>query len=217
MYKKFVLILPVLFICQAAFAHVAIGELESMSAADQLLVYLRLGYEHILPQGFDHILFIVCLYLLNPDLKKVLLQSLCFTVAHSITLGLAMYGVVNTPASVIEPLIAFSIVLVAVENVVRQGVRPYRVVLIFLFGLVHGLGFASSLSSLGLPENRFLSSLLVFNIGVELGQLSVILIAYLLLGKWFGKKTFYHRRIVIPLSLLIACIATYWTVERLMA
>lgn len=215
--KIFLLLVLLLLISPITRAHVAIGELESLSLSDQLWLYLRLGFEHILPRGFDHILFVLCLYLLNPDWKTILRQSICFTLAHSLTLGLAMYGVVNPPASVVEPLIAFSIVLVAVENMFIQRLRPYRIALIFVFGLIHGLGFASSLSSLGLPENRFLPSLLVFNVGVELGQLSVILVAFLLLGKWLGQKPYYHKRVVVPLSVLIACIASYWTVERLIA
>jgi HupE / UreJ protein len=111
-------------------------------------------------------------------------------------------------------LIALSIMYVALENVFVERLRPSRIGVVFLFGLVHGLGFASALSNLGLPQNSFFSSLIMFNAGVELGQLTVILIAFFLVGKWFGQKPYYHKYIVIPLSLLIAAVALYWVVQR---
>lgn len=93
--------------------------------------------------------------------------------------------------------------------------KPSRIGIVFLFGLIHGMGFASVLSSLGLPQKSFLSSLLMFNVGVELGQISVILVAYFLLGKFFGDKPYYRKYIVIPISAIIFLIATYWTIERI--
>src|SRR5262249_38977725 len=93
--------------------------------------------------------------------------------------------------------------------------KPSRIGVVFTFGLVHGLGFASSLSGLGLPSNSFFSSLVMFNVGVELGQLTVILTAWFLLAKWFGNKLYYRKYIVIPLSALIALIAAYWTIQRI--
>lgn len=197
-------------------AHVIVGELEKMSKSEVAFAYLRLGYEHIIPTGLDHILFIVSLFLLSPKLKSIIWQSTAFTVAHSVTLGLAMYHVITPPSQIIEPLISFSIMLVALENIFSKRLRPGRIGLVFLFGLVHGMGFASSLSQMGLPENRYLSSLVSFNAGVELGQLTIILIAFLLIGKWFGEKSFYRKAFVIPISLLIILISGYWTVERLL-
>jgi len=199
---------------QSFFAHDVVGELENMSKADTAVLYLKLGYTHILPLGLDHILFVLSLFLLSPKLKTVLWQSLAFTVAHSITLGLAMYGVVKVSPAIVEPLIALSIMYVALENVFVKKLRPSRIGVVFLFGLVHGLGFASALSSLGLPQNSFLSSLVMFNVGVELGQLTVILLAFFLIGKWFGNKPYYHKYIVSPLSLLIAAIALFWVIQR---
>jgi len=206
--------LLMLVLSQQLFAHVIVSELESMSGIDTVVLYLKLGYKHILPLGLDHILFVLSLFLLNPKLKPVLWQSLAFTVAHSITLGLAMYGTVKVSPVIIEPLIALSIMYVALENVFVIRLRPSRIGVVFLFGLVHGLGFASSLSNLGMPQNSFLSSLVMFNVGVELGQLTVILIAFFLLGKWFGNKSYYHKKIVTPLSLLIAGIALFWVFQR---
>lgn len=207
-----------LFLCLSfafsAFAHVIVGELENLSRTDTAILYLKLGYKHILPLGFDHILFVLSLFLLSSKLKPVLWQSLTFTVAHSVTLGLAMYSVIKVPSAIVEPLIALSIVYVALENVFVEKLRPSRLGIVFLFGLIHGLGFASALGSLGLPQNSFFTSLVMFNVGVELGQLTVILIAFFLVGKWFSQKPYYHKYIVAPLSLLIAGIALFWVIQR---
>jgi hypothetical protein len=144
----------------------------------------------------------------------VIWQATAFTVAHSITLGLAMYGVIQAPAHIIEPVIALSIFFVAVENILTDKLKPSRLIIVFLFGLIHGMGFASALTDLGLPKTEFITGLITFNVGVELGQLTVILLAWLLFGMWFGKKPWYKTRIVIPLSIVIAAIALYWTIER---
>ncbi len=198
----------------SAFAHDVVGELEDMSKGDKAILYLNLGYKHILPLGLDHILFVLSLFLFSADLKKVLWQSLAFTVAHSVTLGLAVYDVITISPNIVEPLIALSIMYVALENIFAKKLKASRIGIIFLFGLIHGLGFASVLNSLGLPKDAFLSSLIMFNVGVELGQVIVILAAFLLFGLWFGKKPYYRKYIVTPLSLLIAAIALYWVIER---
>lgn len=204
-----------LFCCQPLSAHVIVGELEKMSTADAAIVYLELGYRHILPLGFDHILFVLSLFLLSPRLKPVLWQATAFTVAHSVTLGLAMYHVITPPARIVEPLIAISILYVALENIFSARLKPSRVGVVFLFGLVHGMGFAGALGRLGLPQHSYLLSLVMFNLGVELGQLTIILAAFFLLAKWFGGKPWYRKRIVIPLSIIIAVVAAYWTAIRL--
>jgi hypothetical protein len=190
-------------------------DLEDMSATDTVFLYIKLGFEHIIPLGLDHILFVLSLFLLNPKLKPVLLQATAFTVAHTVTLGLSMYQVINPPSYIVEPIIAISIMYVAFENIISQKLKPSRIGIVFLFGLIHGMGFASVLSNLGLPEKSFLTSLLMFNVGVELGQISVIVLAYFLLGKFFGDKSYYRKYIVIPISVCIFLIATYWTIERI--
>lgn len=208
--------LPLLLLSSApAYAHDVVRDLESMSAGATAGLYLKLGYRHILPLGWDHILFVLSLFLLSNRLKPVLWQSLAFTVAHSVTLGLAMYQVFRVPASIVEPLIALSILYVALENVFVKRLRPSRIGVVFLFGLIHGLGFASALKDLGLPPGSFFSSLILFNVGVELGQLTVILVAYLLLMKTFGQKPWYRQRIVIPFSLLIAAVAGWLVIQRI--
>jgi hypothetical protein len=213
--KSILFLLVALGIYSTAFAHVIVGELEKMSRSETAIIYFKLGYQHILPLGLDHILFVLSLFLLSPKLKPVIIQSTAFTAAHTITLGLAMYQVIHVPSKIIEPLISISIMLVAAENIFFSKLKPTRIGIVFLFGLVHGLGFASSLSQMGLPRNSYLSSLLMFNIGVEAGQVTVILLAFLLLGKWFGQKGFYRRLIVLPLSVLIILVAGYWTIGRI--
>ena len=203
------------FISQPLWAHVIVGELEKLTPASAAFVYLGLGYKHILPLGFDHILFILSLFLLSPKLKPVLWQATAFTVAHSVTLGLAMYHVITPPTKIVEPVIALSIMYVALENIISPKLKTSRIGVVFLFGLVHGMGFAGALGQLGLPKNAYLISLVMFNVGVELGQLTVILTAYFLLARQFGDKPYYRKYSVIPLSALIVVVAAYWTVERL--
>lgn len=183
---------------------------------ERLREYLWLGYTHILPKGLDHILFVVGLFLLAARVRPVLLQVTTFTVAHSITLGLAMYGLVTLPARVVEPLIALSIVYVAVENLRTQALTPWRIALVFLFGLLHGLGFAGVLTGLALPRADFALGLFGFNAGVELGQLSVIAGVALLIG-WWRERTWYRPWVVRPASVGIALVGAYWTVTRVLA
>ncbi|ASS47949.1 MAG: hypothetical protein A3D31_01350 [Candidatus Fluviicola riflensis] len=210
--RLFAGILFLLCIPQVVSAHAM--DLTNLPTKDVAILYLKLGYTHILPLGLDHILFVLCLFFLSPKLKTVLWQSLAFTIAHSITLGLCIFGVISPPSHIIEPIIALSIVFVAVENMIVSELKPTRMFLVAAFGLIHGMGFASVLKDLGMPEDKFVTSLITFNVGVELGQITVILIAWLLVGKWFSKKPWYKKRIVIPISAVIAAIALYWTIER---
>lgn len=177
--------------------------------------YFVLGFTHILPNGFDHILFVLGLFLLNRQVKPVLLQVSAFTIAHSITLGLALYGVVRLPASVIEPLIAISIAYVAVENLFTSTVKPWRVALVFGFGLLHGMGFAEALARLNLPRSEFLTTLITFNVGVEAGQLTVIAIATAIVVALRFSPEQYRLRVVRPVSAAIAAMGVFWTVTRL--
>ena len=176
--------------------------------------YLGLGFLHILPRGLDHILFVLGLFLLSPTLKPLLLQVTAFTLAHTITLGLTVVGVFSLPAHIVEPLIALSIAYVAVENVVTTELKPWRVALVFGFGLLHGMGFAGVLAELGLPRSEFLTALVTFNLGVEMGQLTVIGVATVAIVGVL-KKDWYRRRVAVPASIAIAAAGFYWTVERL--
>jgi hydrogenase/urease accessory protein HupE len=178
--------------------------------------YLALGFTHILPKGADHILFVLGIFLLSTRVKPVLLQVTAFTVAHTITLALTIYGVVSLSRAVVEPLIALSIVWVAVENVTTSTLRPWRVALVFAFGLLHGMGFAGVLTELGLPRSEFVPALLSFNLGVEAGQLTVIGIALALFGLPFREKPWYRSRIVVPASIAIAAVGFYWSIQRVL-
>ncbi|MEO8216476.1 MAG: HupE/UreJ family protein [Acidobacteriota bacterium] len=177
--------------------------------------YLVLGYTHIVPKGLDHILFVLGIFLLNTRIRSILAQVTAFTVAHSITLGLTIYGVVSLSPRIVEPLIALSIAYVAIENLTTSELKPWRIAIVFVFGLLHGMGFAGVLRDLGLPRSEFLTALVTFNIGVEAGQLSVIAVASLLVARWFNDRVWYRRHIVIPASLVIAITGLYWTVTRI--
>lgn len=209
-----VLLIILLFSTGNLFAHTVNYALNNLSHTEVGWVYLKMGFTHILPFGFDHVLFILGLFFFNSKLKSVIWQATAFTVAHCITLILAMYGYIHPISSVVEPIIAFSILLLAVENIFATEYKWYRILIVFGFGLFHGCGFASALADAGLPENNYLLSLLTFNLGVELGQITVILAAWLLIGKWYSNKIWYKKRIVIPISLCIGSIALYWTIER---
>jgi hydrogenase/urease accessory protein HupE len=176
--------------------------------------YIYQGFVHIIPQGLDHILFVLALFLLATKTSTLLWQVSAFTLAHTITLALGIFGVINLPSSIVEPLIALSIAYVAVENIYQQKLTKWRLPIIFAFGLLHGLGFASVLVEFGLPKNEYVSSLISFNVGVEFGQITVILLA-LLTTHWFSKKPWYRQYVVIPASAIISVVAMYWFIERI--
>lgn len=186
------------------------------SRAEVARTYLHLGFTHIVPKGLDHILFVLGLFLLSRRLRPLLLQVSAFTLAHSITLGLTLYGLIALSPAVVEPLIALSIVYVAVENLMTSELTPWRVVLVFAFGLLHGMGFAGVLRELALPRSEFLTGLVAFNVGVEAGQLMVILTAFLIVGAWIRRADVYRRVVVVPASAAIAAIGVAWTLQRLM-
>lgn len=179
--------------------------------------FLVLGFKHILPLGWDHIAFVVCLFLLSSRLKPLLWQVTAFTVAHSITLSLAVLGVVSLSQDaigrIVEPLIAASIAFVAIENLFTDKLKPWRPIVVFAFGLLHGLGFASVLLELGVPKDRYINALASFNGGVELGQISIIGLALLVAGR-FRKRTWYRHRIVVPASAAIAVLGVFVAIER---
>ncbi|MFP5041273.1 HupE/UreJ family protein [Parasediminibacterium sp. JCM 36343] len=199
------------------FAHTVNYSLEKAPTENVVIFYLKLGFTHIIPQGLDHILFVVGLCLLSRKVKVILWQATAFTVAHSITLALSMKSIIVAPSAVVEPIIALSILFVAIENILLTELKPWRIVLVFMFGLIHGMGFASSLNEIGLPRNKFALSILSFNVGVELGQISIIIAVFSLIVIPFGKKPYYKKWVVYPLSSLIALVALFWTVQRVMA
>ena len=189
------------------------GPVEPRDAWSIGATYLRLGFLHIVPRGLDHVLFILGLFLLSPQLRPLVWQVSAFTVAHAMTLSLAVLDIVSLPAAVIEPLIALSIVYVAVENLFTRRLTPWRQMVVFGFGLLHGLGFAGVLRELGLPAQERVLGLVSFNLGIELGQLLVIAAALVAAG-WCRSNDWYRRRIVVPGSLAIAAAGVFWAVER---
>ncbi|MDJ0709178.1 MAG: HupE/UreJ family protein [Woeseiaceae bacterium] len=186
-------------------------------------LYINIGVGHILPDGADHILFVLAVFLASTRIKALVWQISAFTVAHTVTLGLAAAGFITPSASVVEPLIALTIAFVAIENLVFKDMTRWRPAVVFGFGLIHGLGFAGFFGELGLPPGQFWSALIGFNIGVEIGQLSVILAAALL-GAWIRRQLAdpdgtgrYRQFLARPVSLLIGLTGLWWGVTRLVA
>ncbi|MBG30011.1 MAG: hypothetical protein CMI31_08425 [Opitutae bacterium] len=190
---------------------------KSSDRADTLstfLSFLRQGFVHVVPLGVDHILFVLGLFLLSRKWIPLLLQVTMFTVAHTITLGLATLGFVTLESSIVEPLIAASISVVALENIFFPGYKPRRLIIVFVFGLIHGLGFAGALSEFELHPTSLVAGLFGFNLGVEAGQLAVLFIAFAL-TVFIKVEEDYRKFVVIPGSVAIAIVGAYWTVERL--
>ena len=177
--------------------------------------YTLLGFKHIIPKGLDHILFVLALFLLSPKLRPLVLQISIFTLAHTITLFLGALKIITIPAIIIEPIIALSICFIAIENLFTENIRRTRPYIIFIFGLLHGLGFAGVLNEIGISTNLFVVSLISFNVGVELGQISVIILSYILIALLFQKKSWYQNRVTKPISMIIASIGFYWFIQRL--
>lgn len=184
------------------------------TALEAFLEYLVVGFEHILPLGLDHILFVIGLFLLSTALRPLIIQITAFTLAHTVTLALGALGYISIPGSIVEPLIALSITFVAIENIFADRLNKWRPFVIFGFGLLHGLGFAGVLSEFGFAPGQFVASLIAFNVGVEIGQLTVIAICFLAVGIWFGKTDWYRPRIVYPASLAIGGYSFAWFIER---
>lgn len=195
-------------------ASIALGGRRAGGRFAIVAFYARLGFEHILPKGLDHILFVLGLFLLSARTAALLKQVTAFTIAHSLTLALSMYGVVALSPRVVEPLIALSIAYVAVENLVTSDLKPWRPFVVFGFGLLHGLGFAGALRELGLPRAEFLTAIVSFNVGVELGQLAVIALALAAVG-WWRHRASYRPRVVVPASAAIAIVGVVWAVQRI--
>lgn len=194
----------------------AAREKPAKAAGESLFArFVGLGFTHILPHGLDHILFVLALFFFSTRLRPLLLQVTAFTIAHSCTLALTLLGIVSLPPHIVEPLIALSIAVVGLENVFFRNVKTSRWLVVFAFGLIHGMGFAGVLGELGLPEGGFWPALIGFNAGVELGQLAVIAIAFGL-TVWFRDRSWYFKGIVVPASLAISAVGLYWAVTRMM-
>ena len=193
--------------------------LERRGVFETLGLYVVVGARHILPGGLDHILFVLAIFLAARRAASLIWQISAFTLAHTITLALAATGVVNLPASFVEPFIAFTIAFVAIENLLFRDVVRWRPAVVFIFGLIHGLGFASFFSALDLPVGLFWSALIGFNIGVEVGQLSIIALAAVAVHWVFrtsAEDARYEKWIVRPGSALIGLSGLWWGISALL-
>ena len=198
----------------AALKRQRIRRLAAMPWLKKIYIFVKAGFEHIIPEGLDHILFVLGLFFSSLKFRPLIIQVTAFTLAHSITLALAAAGVVQLQSYIIEPLIALSIVWVAVENTVFKKTTKWRPLVVFSFGLLHGLGFAALLTQYGLPKDNFISLLMAFNVGVELGQLTVLLIAFLTV-RTILKRSTNKNLLKIPASILIGVAGLFWFFEAI--
>jgi hypothetical protein len=194
---------------------IALRDARPAATFDTAWQYLQLGFTHIVPKGLDHILFVLGLFFLSAGWRALLLQVTTFTIAHTVTLGLTMLGLVSVSPSIVEPLIALSIAYIAIENLTTSTLRRSRLALIFAFGLLHGMGFAGVLTELGVPASGFVVALLSFNAGVECGQMAVLAAATLIVAGWRRREASLLPLVARPASIAIAAGGLYWTVERL--
>jgi hypothetical protein len=175
---------------------------------------IKRGFLHVIPLGLDHILFVLGMFLMTRKWKPLLLQVSSFTVAHTLTLWIASAGWVNLSPKIVEPIIAASIVVVALENIFQDKYSHWRLLIVFAFGLIHGLGFAGVMATKLDSTSSLLIGLLGINIGVELGQICIIAAA-LLVTAWIARDSEKYRKIVVvPGSILIALAGIWWVVER---
>jgi len=180
--------------------------------------FLAAGIEHIF-LGYDHIAFLIAIILWTSRLWPVVKAVTAFTIAHSITLSLAAFDIVRIPSAIVEPAIAASIIYVAVENfMTRETGKRWREA--FLFGLVHGFGFASALQELGLPKIKLITALAAFNFGVEIGQVAIVATVFVSLSaldRWQisgTSKPVRNPALVHAVSFAIALLGSYWFVSR---
>lgn len=178
--------------------------------------YLWSGIIHIVPAGLDHILFVVGLLAYGMYARGLIFQISLFTAAHTMTLAAASFGWLSIPATIVEPLIALSIAWIGVENIIKRSaqVTTARSVVVFAFGLLHGLGFASVLSDFGLPQGAFLVGLLSFNLGVEVGQLMIVIPIFCMLLALRLTDRQFRQIFQIPVSAIISAIGAFWFLER---
>lgn len=174
---------------------------------------IRRGFDHVVPHGLDHILFVLGVFLMTRAWRPLILQISTFTLAHTLTLWLASAGLVTLPGRIVESIIALSICVIALENVFHKRYTHWRLLIVFAFGLIHGLGFAGAMSTRIDSTSSLIVGLLGINLGVELGQLAVIAVA-LVATVWISDPDKYRQRVVIPGSLLIAAAGAWWVVQR---
>lgn len=209
------ILLGILLAPVAALAHDPTAQVvQAKEAAPGFVDWILLGVEHIFA-GYDHLLFLAGVALVATRIGDLARAITAFTLAHSITLGLAAFGIVSIPAAIVEPAIAASIVFVAVENVARRDPQRGRAGLTFAFGLIHGFGFASVLAEKGIAQRGAATALAGFNLGVEAGQLAIVGAALLPLV-WMRRQGWFGRFALPGSSAAIGFFGAYWLVERVL-
>jgi hydrogenase/urease accessory protein HupE len=174
--------------------------------------WIRLGVEHILG-GYDHLLFLLALVVVTPALRPLWATVSLFTIAHSVTLAISTLQVFAPPPSLVECAIALSITYVGLENLTSRASRP-RYLVVFGFGLIHGFGFAGALAELGLPQAQTPGALLGFNVGVELGQVGLLGLAFPIIH-WLRRSEWFGPRGVPALSIGTALAGMFWFLQRM--
>lgn len=192
--------------------------LNSLDDAQHFGLFFKSGIDHIVPMGLDHVLFLLALFLTSIGVKRLCLQITAFTVAHSLTLGLATLSIVVVSGAIVEPLIALSIVWMALAPFINRQSNSAAYATVFVFGLLHGLGFASVLGEFGISPNRFISSLLAFNLGIEFAQLCLLvaMLACTCVALRLALSSQIRGYLNSGIRVMIAIIAGYWLVERLL-
>jgi hypothetical protein len=186
---------------------------EELAGWHTFVSFLRQGFVHVVPLGLDHVLFVLGLFLLTRAWKPLLLQVSTFTVAHTITLAMGMLGVLRLPGLLVESVIAASIAYIAIENLRQPKYSNWRLAVVFVFGLIHGLGFAGALMNLELSASALAFGLLGFNVGVELGQLSVIAVV-LLATLWIRENEQFRKWVTVPGSVIIGLYGAWLAISR---
>lgn len=184
------------------------------SPVETAVLYTNQGILHIIPMGLDHLAFVLALVLSATTLRNLVIQISLFTLAHSVTLILSVIGVIVLQGVWIEVAIAFSIAFVAFENILLKSPNHWRSIMVFCFGLLHGLGFAGALNELGIPNEHFISALVGFNLGVEIAQVGFAMLIYMIFNQ-FKHKKWYRTHVTIPGSLMIGALGCFWVIDRL--
>ena len=177
--------------------------------------YLIIGFHHIFPKGADHILFVLGLFLFSPNFRPLFIQISVFTIAHTITIFLGVLDIIRVPENIVEPMIALSISYIAIENIFLKKISIWRPLIIFFFGLLHGLGFAGVINDIGLSQTNFIVTLVSFNLGVEIGQLFIIIICYFGVSYWIKDRPWYKKFFTNLMSLIISIFGLIWFINRI--
>lgn len=190
----------------------------AVSALRVLLDFIPVGFGQILPFGGDHMLFLLALFILSPFLKPLFWQAVVFALAQSATLALGTFGMIDLPMQILGPLLALSITLLAIETIFSassaSGVTWFRTTLVFGVGLLQGLSWARILRETGWPKGQALPELAGFSIGVGLGQIAVLLLAFVVLGVWTRNQAWYRTRVALPVAVTVASLGFYTLLER---